>query len=66
MTDQPLNPLQETTAETDASIAAERRARIEEFVRTNPDYYERQFNVIGSSSRFTPTFNFFAGLFGQV
>lgn len=66
MSDTVKNPLQETTAEKDASIAAERRAHIEEFVRTNPDYYERQFNKIGSSSRFTPTFNFFAGLFGPV
>ncbi|MFK7938510.1 MAG: ABC transporter permease subunit [Roseovarius sp.] len=60
------NPLQETTAEKDATVAAERRAHIEEFVRTSPDYYERQFDKIGSSSRFTPTFNFFAGLFGPV
>ncbi len=66
MNDEILNPLQETTAEKDASIAAERRAHIEAFVRTNPDYYERQFDKIGSSSRFTATFNFFAGLFGPI
>ena len=66
MSETATNPLQETTAEKDASLAAERRARIEEFVRTNPDYYERQFNKIGSSARFTATFNFFAGLFGPI
>ena len=38
--------------------AAERRANIRTFVRTNPNYYIAQFDKIGGSSRFTPTLNF--------
>jgi glycine betaine/proline transport system permease protein len=58
--------LHETLQAKSAELAAERRAQVERFVRTSPDYYERQFTRIGSSSRFTPTFNLFAGLFGPI
>ncbi len=46
--------------------AAERKANIRNFVRTNPDYYIAQFDKIGGSSRFTPTLNYAAGLLGPV
>ena len=49
-----------------AGLEAQRRGTIAEFVRTNPDYYARQFDRIGGRSRFTPTFNAMAGLFGPV
>ena len=39
---------------------------IHAFVRTQPDYYSRQFERIGSSSRFTLTFNLWAGLLGSI
>jgi glycine betaine/proline transport system permease protein len=35
-------------------------------VRTSPEYYIASSTRIGSSARFTPTFNLFAGLFGPV
>ncbi|NKB63476.1 MAG: ABC transporter permease subunit [Gammaproteobacteria bacterium] len=39
---------------------------IKEFVATNPNYYEQQFNRIGSQSSFTWTFNFIAALLGPI
>ncbi len=44
----------------------ERRQQVAQFVRTNPDYYARQFDNIGSESRFSWTFNFWAGLLGPI
>ena len=60
-----LSPLDERNAVAE-EMAAERRGRVGEFVRTNPEYYAEQFEKIGSSSKFTPIFNFFAGLFGPI
>ena len=60
------NPLVETDAGKLAEQADTRRAEIIEFARTNPDYYYDQFDNIGADARFTPTFNFFAGLFGPI
>ncbi len=60
------NPLMETDPGKVAEMAATRRAEVEEFTRTSPDYYYKQFDKIGSESRFTPTFNLFAGLFGPI
>ena len=36
------------------------------FVRTNGEYYIRQFDRIGASAKFTATFNPMAGLFGPI
>ncbi len=46
--------------------AEERRENIRTFVQTNPDYYIAQFEKIGGSARFTPTFNAVAGLLGPI
>ncbi len=46
--------------------AAERRENIRTFVQTNPDYYIAQFDKIGGSARFTPTFNLTAGILGPI
>ena len=46
--------------------AEERQQNIRTFVQTNPDYYITQFDKIGASARFTPTFNPTAGLLGPV
>ena len=46
--------------------AAERQVNIRSFVQTNPDYYIRQFDKIGASARFTPTFNATAGILGPI
>lgn len=61
-----VNPLEDTESEAALAYAEERRDNIRTFVRTNPDYYIRNFDKIGASSRFTPTFNLMAGLFGPV
>ncbi len=47
-------------------FAAERAAQVERFVKTNPDYYRRQFAKIGSEAKFVPTFNPWAGFFGPI
>lgn len=47
-------------------FAEERLENIRTFVQTNPDYYISQFDKIGGSSRFTPTFNASAGLLGPI
>ncbi|MFT7595886.1 MAG: glycine betaine/proline transport system permease protein, partial [Paracoccaceae bacterium] len=61
-----VNPLEDTESEAALAYAEERRENIRTFVRTNPDYYIRNFDKIGGSSRFTPTFNLMAGIFGPV
>jgi glycine betaine/proline transport system permease protein len=66
MTDQGVNPLEDTDSDAALAYAEERRENIRNFVRTNPEYYIRMFDKIGASSRFTPTVNLFAGLFGPV
>ncbi len=60
------NPLLQTDPDKIAELEQERRARVAEFVRTNPDYYADEFKKIGGSPKFTATFNLFAGLFGPI
>ncbi len=64
--EQTVTPLHDTESEAARAYAEERRQNIVTFVRTNPDYYISNFDKIGESSRFTPTFNPVAGLFGPV
>ena len=66
MMDQAVNPLEDTDTEAARAYAEERRENIRTFVRTAPDYYIKAFDKIGASSRFTPTFNAMAGLFGPI
>ena len=66
MTENTVNPLQDTESEAALAYAAERRDNIREFVQTSPDYYIGQFDRIGASARFTPTLNLMAGLLGPV
>lgn len=66
MTTETVNPLDDPNSEAAIAYAKERRENIETFVRTSPDYYIANFNKIGGSSRFTPTFNLMAGLFGPI
>ncbi len=66
MSDLGINPLEDTKSEAALAYAEERRESIRIFVRTSPDYYIRNFDKIGASSRFTATFNVLAGLFGPV
>lgn len=61
-----INPLEDTESDAALAYAEERRENIRTFVRTNPDYYIANFDKIGASSRFTPTFNAMAGLFGPI
>ena len=48
------------------ALEADRRRHVETFVRTNPEYYTKQFDKIGRRVSFTPTFNAMAGLFGPI
>ncbi len=66
MRDETINPLEDTESEAALAYAEERRENIRTFVRTSPDYYIRNFDKIGASARFTPTFNWVAGLLGPV
>ncbi|MDU8909741.1 ABC transporter permease subunit [Aestuariicoccus sp. MJ-SS9] len=66
MRDENLNPLEDTESDAALAYAEERRENIRTFVRTSPEYYIRNFDRIGASARFTPTFNLMAGLFGPV
>jgi glycine betaine/proline transport system permease protein len=61
-----INPLEDTESEAALAYAEQRRNNIRTFVRTSPDYYIRNFDRIGESSRFTPTFNLMAGVFGPI
>ncbi len=66
MRDETINPLEDTESAAAIAYAEERKDNIRTFVRTNPDYYIRQFDRVGASARFTPTFNMMAGLFGPI
>ena len=66
MRDQDFNPLEDTESDAALAYAEERKANIRTFVRTSPDYYIANFDRVGASSRFTPTFNLMAGLFGPI
>ena len=66
MTESTVNPLEDTESDAALAYAEERRDNIREFVETSPDYYIAQFDKIGASSRFTPTFNLMAGILGPV
>ena len=66
MSDTEVNPLDDPNSDAAQAYAEERRENIRTFVRTSSDYYIDNFNKIGASSRFTPTFNLMAGLFGPI
>jgi glycine betaine/proline transport system permease protein len=50
----------------DSAAEEEKSEQITKFVRTNPDYYEKQFEKIGNNSRFVWTFNIWAGILGPI
>ena len=66
MTENTVNPLEDTESAAALAYAEERRQNIRTFVLTSPEYYIRNFDRIGASSRFTPTWNAMAGLFGPI
>ncbi len=66
MTNSNVNPLEDTDSDAARAYAEERQNNIRTFVRTNSEYYIRNFDKIGASSRFTATFNLMAGLFGPI
>ena len=45
---------------------AHREQALPEFVESNPEYYQKQFKRIGSTARFSWTFNWIAALLGPV
>ncbi|GFE65182.1 hypothetical protein KIN_22560 [Litoreibacter roseus] len=66
MMDGTINPLDDPNSDAAIAYAQERHDNIRTFVRTSPEYYIRNFDKIGASSRFTPTMNLMAGLFGPI
>ena len=66
MSNEDINPLEDTESEAALAYAEQRRENIRTFVRTSPEYYIRNFDRVGASARFPPTFNLFAGLFGPI
>ena len=60
------NLLEATDTQAALAYAADRRKNVRVFVRTNGEYYIRQFDRIGASAKFTATFNPMAGLFGPI
>ncbi len=61
-----VNPLDDPNSDVAKAYIKERHENIRTFVRTSPDYYIQNFDKIGASSRFTPTFNLMAGIFGPI
>ncbi len=47
-------------------FARERESQIPEFVKTNKEYYLKQFQKIGANTGFSWTFNLWAGLLGPI
>lgn len=68
MNDPKLELVSQKSAENDLDRVAEKEKseQIRKFVRTNPDYYEKQFDKIGSDARFVWTFNIWAGILGPI
>ncbi len=68
MKDTHLESITGISAESDLDRAAEKEKseQITKFVRTNPDYYVKQFEKIGSNSRFVLTLNIWAGILGPI
>ena len=60
------NLLKVTDTQTSLAYAVDRCKNVRVFVRTNGEYYIRQFDRIGASAKFTATFNPMAGLFGSI
>ncbi len=66
MSDSALDQVAMPMPDDAASLSEARGSHVAEFVRTNPDYYVRQFDQIGSEAHFSWTFNVFAGIFGPI
>ena len=66
MNNQKMDILKILNRESTVDFKKLRDSAIKDFVQTNPDYYISQFTKIGARSRFTPTFNWVAGLLGPV
>ena len=66
MNDQALDTPPEMFTGDNEVFAEERRGQVARFVSTNPEYYERQFDKIGSESKFTWTLNVWAGILGPI
>ncbi len=49
-----------------ADVKDDRFSLVEKFTETNPEYYQKQFKKIGSTARFTWTFNLVAALLGPI
>lgn len=66
MNTQPVSMTGTSVEEAVERETAERMKRVEKFVRTNPDYYAKNFREIGAEAGFVKTFNIWAGILGPI
>lgn len=66
MSESVSNPLEASDTDAARNFTRNRDKDISTFVESSEGYYTKQFNKIGESARFTPTFNLAAGLLGPI
>ena len=66
MSSRKIDILETLNRESTIDFEETRNTAIREFVKTNPEYYVKQFAKIGAQSRFTATFNLVAGILGPI
>ncbi len=65
-TEREVAELNAADARESEDFAAQRDAQVVRFVKTNTDYYRKQFANIGGEAKFVWTFNLWAGVFGPI
>jgi len=66
MSDSVNNLLEASDTEAARNFTIDRQNDISEFVQSSQDYYVTQFNKIGESARFTPTWNMASAILGPI
>ena len=66
MNDLTTESVENNTSTHNEHSSIERKQQVAEFVRTNVNYYDKQFTRIGNDSRFVWTFNLWAGIIGPT
>ena len=66
MNDLTTESIENNTSTHNEHSSIERKQQVAEFVRTNVNYYDKQFTRIGNDSRFVWTFNLWAGIIGPT
>jgi glycine betaine/proline transport system permease protein len=66
MNDLTTESVENNTSTHNEHSSIQRKQQVAEFVRTNVNYYDKQFTRIGNDSRFVWTFNLWAGIIGPT